>query len=330
MSDPQHKVIHFCTLFDSNYLLKGVAMLHTLKQHCPGAHVHVLCMDGQTREILTQMDLPHVTCLSLSEVEDDALLAVKPGRSMAEYCWTLSPCLPWHVLQHNPCIDSITYLDADLYFYSPLRPLFDEIGDASIVIIEHRFPPALKHLEVNGRFCVEWVGFRRDEQGLACLARWREQCIEWCFHRLEEDRMGDQKYLDQWPGKYSGLHILQHPGAGVAPWNYSQYRFDQDDHGKITLDGAPLIFYHFHQFQFLSNGSFDRLSGSYRAMGSEPTLVYEDYEAALTGVLKEVRALLPAFSAGMKPVLRMKSQRLVQYLLPQSLKQLLKKVIKAV
>ncbi len=321
---------HFCTLFDSNYLLKGVAMLRTLKQHCPDAHVYVLCMDGLTREILTQMDLSHVTCLSLSEVEDEALLAVKPSRSIAEYCWTLSPCLPWYVLQLNPDIDCITYLDADLYFYSPLQPLFDEIGDASIVIIEHRFPPALKHLEVNGRFCVEWVGFRRNEQGLACLARWREQCIEWCFHRLEEGRMGDQKYLDQWPGKYGGLHILQHPGAGIAPWNYSQYHFGRDDRGTITLNGEPLVFYHFHQFQLLSNGSFDRLSGSYRAMGAEPNLVYEVYEAALTGVLHEVRAARPGFSAGMKPVLRIKSQRLVQYLLPQSLKQLLKKFIKAV
>lgn len=321
---------HFCTLFDSNYLLKGVAMLRTLKQHCADAYVHVLCMDVATREILMQMDLPYVTCLSLPEVEDEALLAVKPGRSMAEYCWTLSPCLPWYVLQHNPDIDAITYLDADLYFYSSLQPLFDEIGDASIVIIEHRFPPALKHLEINGRFCVEWVGFRRDEQGLTCLARWREQCIDWCFHRLEQDRMGDQKYLDQWPGKYSSLCVLQHPGAGVAPWNYSQYNFGQDDEGTVTVDGTPLVFYHFHQLQLLSNGGFDRLSGSYRAMGAEPQAVYAAYEAALTAVLKEVRLLRPGFSAGMKPVLRIKSQRLVQYLLPRSLKQLLKKVIKAV
>ena len=321
---------YFCTLFDSNYLLKGVAMLRTLKQHCTDVHVHVLCMDGLTREIIEQLDLPHVTCLSLSEVEDEALLAVKPGRSMAEYCWTLSPCLPWYVLQHNPGIDAITYLDADLYFYSPLQPLFDEIGDASIVIIEHRFPPVLQHLEVNGRFCVEWVGFRRDEQGLACLTRWREQCIEWCFHRLEEDRMADQKYLDQWPDKYSGLCILQHPGAGIAPWNYSQYRFGQDGQGAITVDGAPLVFYHFHQFQLLPNGKFDRLSGSYKTMGPEPQSVYEVYESALTSVLQEIRALRPGFSAGIKSALRIKSQRLVQYFLPQPLKQLLKKVIKAV
>jgi hypothetical protein len=321
---------HFCTLFDSNYLLKGVAMLRTLKQYCPEAQVHVLCMDQQAREILEKLLLPDVACLSLSEVEDEALLAVKHTRSMAEYCWTLSPCLPWHVLQNNPHVQEITYLDADLYFYGSLQPLFDEIGEASITIIEHRFPPPFKHLEMNGRFCVEWVGFKRDEQGMACLARWREQCIEWCFHRLEESRMGDQKYLDEWPAAYSNLCILTHPGAGVAPWNYSQYRFGYGPKQGHTVDGAPLIFYHFHQFQLLSNGAYDRLSAAYRALGREPDAVYRAYEGTLDGVLEEVRALVPGFAAGLKPALRVKSQRLVQYLVPQAFKEMLKKFIKAV
>lgn len=305
-------------------------MLRTLRQHCPGAHVHVLCMDGQTREILEQLDLPHVSCLSLSDIEDDALLVVKPDRSMAEYCWTLSPCLPWHVLQQNPEVDFITYLDADLFFYSSVQPLFDEIGASSIAIIEHRFTPQFRHLEIKGRFCVEWVSFRRDEEGLACLARWREQCIEWCFYRLEEDRMGDQKYLDKWPGQYKAVHILQHAGAGIAPWNYAQYRFGQDAAGGITVEGQPLVFFHFHQFQLLSNGKFDRLSAYYTALGPEPDAVYLAYERALTSILTEVRVRKPGFKAGLLPVWRIKSQRLVQYLLPAALKEQLKKVIKAV
>ena len=142
--------------------------------------------------------------------------------------------------------------------------------------------------------------------------------------------MGDQKYLDQWPDKYDSLHILQHLGAGIAPWNYSQYRFGIDNQGLITVDENPLIFYHFHQLQLLSNGSFDRMSDAYRAMGPEPETVYRAYEATLTLLLREVRTLQPNFVAGMKPWLRVKSQRLVQYLLPQSLKEILKKFIKAV
>src|SRR5258708_38133039 len=124
----------------------------------------------------------------------------------------MSPCLPWYILQHNSYVDCITYLDADLLFFSPVQPLFDEIGDSSIAIIEHWFTPRLKYYEANGRFCIEWVGFRRDEEALACLSRWRDQCIEWCYYRLEDRRMGDQKYLDEWPERYSSCHILQHLG----------------------------------------------------------------------------------------------------------------------
>ena len=72
--------------------------------------------------------------------------------------------------------------------------------------------------------------------------------------------MGDQKYLDAWPDQYTGCHILMHPGAGIAPWNYAQYRFGKDANSNITVDDSPLIFYHFHQFQLLDNGSLPCLS----------------------------------------------------------------------
>ena len=299
-------------------------MLRSLHKQCEQAHVFVLCMDAQTQFLLELLELPGVTYLSLSEIEDEKLLAVKPKRSMAEYCWTLSPCLPLYLLHKNTDIDFITYLDADLYFYSSLQPLFDEIGDASIVIIEHRFPSFLKHLEVNGRFCVEWVSFKRDKQGMACLSRWKEQCIEWCFHRLEEGRMGDQKYLDEWPRKYSNLYILQHLGAGVAPWNYMSYRFEKRDIELITVNDMPLIFYHFHQFQLLSNGKFDRISNFYRTLKQEPEAIYSVYEKALGSVLGELRQLQPNFSNGMKSAFYVKFKHLAKCLPPYFLKQLLK------
>lgn len=319
----------FCTLFDSNYLLKGVAMLETLHKHCVDAHVFVLCMDAQTNAILTRLELPFISCISLSDFEDDALLAVKKQRSIAEYCWTLSPCLPWYVLQNNPQVDLITYVDADLFFYSSVQPLFDEIGDASLAIIEHRFTKRLQHLEVNGRFCVEWVSIRRDEQGMACLSRWRNQCIEWCFYRLEDNRMGDQKYLDEWPERYASLVILQHLGAGVAPWNYSKYKFDVNSTAQITVSGAPLIFYHFHQFQLLDSGSYDRLSTFYTSECAEPNAVYQQYENYLKLVLMRVQSLVPDFSAGLKPAYHVTGRRWVHLYVPRWAKDVIRRFIRS-
>ncbi len=319
---------YFCTLFDSGYLIKGLAMVRSLARYCQGAKIYVLCMDDQTRLILNRLDLPNVQCVSLAEVETDELLKAKSDRGVAEYCWTLSSCFTWHVMQSNSEIDFLTYVDADLLFYSDVQPLFEEIGDASIAIIEHRFTERLKDREVNGRFCVEWDSFRRDEQGLACLSRWREQCIEWCYYRLEEGKMGDQKYLDEWPQRYSSCHILMHPGAGIAPWNYAQYRFDKDALGNITVDGLPLIFYHFHQFQLLENGRFDRLSTFYTSECAEPAAIYEYYEAELKKCLADIRIIEPEFKAGMKRADSMFLRRMVQQYVPSAVKDLARKFIR--
>jgi hypothetical protein len=319
---------YFCTLFDSGYLIKGLAMMRSLLRFCPSMKLYVLCMDAQTKEILEHLDLPSVHCITLAEIEDEALLKAKSERGVAEYCWTLSPCLPWHVMQMHPEIEFLTYLDADLLFYSDVQPLFDEIGGASIAIIEHRFTDRLKDHEVNGRFCVEWVSFRRDEQGMACLARWREQCIEWCYYRLEDGKMGDQKYLDEWPERYSANHIIMHPGAGIAPWNYAQYSFSRDSYGNISVNGTPLIFYHFHQFQLLENGKFDRLSTFYTSESREPEAVYEAYETELTRLLSEVREIVPYFKGGLKPVLNVTGRRFIQQRVPRWIKEIARRIFR--
>ncbi len=303
-------------------------MLRSLARFCPGAQVFVLCMDEQTRHILERLELPFVHCIRLADVEDEALLKAKAERGVAEYCWTLSPCLPWYVMQQHPEVDFITYVDADLLFYSDVQPLFEEIGLASIAIIEHRFTERLKDREVNGRFCVEWVSFRRDEQGMACLARWREQCIEWCYYRLEDGKMGDQKYLDEWPTRYSSCHILMHPGAGIAPWNYAQYQFSQDENGGITVNGAPLIFYHFHQFHLLDNGQFDRLSTFYPSDCPEPEAIYSTYETDLQVRLVEVRAVSPEFKGGLKPASSVRGRRWIQQFVPMWAKEIARRFLR--
>lgn len=319
---------YFCTLFDSGYLIKGLAMMTSLKQWCSGAHIFVLCMDDKAKQILTALNKPYISCIALADVETDELLEAKKTRGVAEYCWTLSPCLPTYVLEARPDIDAITYIDSDLLFYSPVQAIFDEIGTKSIAIIEHRFAPRLKDREVNGRFCVEWVTFRRDEEGMRCLARWRAQCIEWCYYRLEEGRMGDQKYLDEWPGLYPDCHIIQATGAGIAPWNYESLKFTEAADGTILTNGEPLIFYHFHQFQLLDNGKFDRLSGFYTSVCREPELVYAQYERALMSALTEIRQIEPGFNSGLRPAAKIAARRWLQANIPFVIKDFIKRFMR--
>lgn len=301
-------------------------MLKSLAACCPEAHVFVLCMDDMTFEILGKLGCNSVELLRLSEVEDESLFAVKPGRGAAEYCWTLTPCLTWHIFARFQEVQQLTYLDADLLFFSPVEPLFEEIGAQSIAIVEHRFIPRLREEEINGRFNVEWVTFRRDAQGMACLAKWREQCIAWCFNRLEEGRMGDQKYLDAWPETYSSLCIIQHLGAGVGPWNYANYEIRPTAQG-IMINDVLLIFYHFHQFQMLNYGRFDYMASVYTLEKIPPPEIYGAYERALREAAEKVQKIDPGFSYGIKPWLPVMMRRLVQNYVPRRLKSLLKNIV---
>lgn len=316
---------HYCTLFDSNYLLKGLVMLQTLRKWCPSAQVHVLCMDEVSHALLNRMALPGVSLLTLEMVEDEDLLRVKPRRTVPEYCWTLTASLCQYVMRTQEEIDLLTYLDADLMFFSEVEPLFMEMGEASITVVEHRYIPRLAHLEAYGRFNVEWVSFRRDEEGMHCLNRWREQCIEWCFARLEDGKLGDQKYLDAWPTDYRSVHILRHKGAGVAPWNYQNHQYQEAD-GKVLVDGTPLVFYHFHQFQLLKGGHYDYMSEVYSAGMAPPDLIYRRYERALEGALALVRDLQPGFSAGIRPGSTVRIRRLIQSLVPVRVKNFLRRM----
>ena len=318
---------NFCTLFDSNYLLKGVAMIQSLKEHCPGAHVYILCMDKKTKKLLSDLNLTFITSVTLEEVETKELLNAKKDRSSREYCWTLSSCFTWYILEKNKMIDFITYLDADLLFYSSVNPIFDEIGNSSIAIIEHRFPSWLKHLEINGRFCVQWVSFRRDAEGMACLSQWREQCIDWCYYKIEDGKLGDQKYLDEWPELYTNCHIIQNIGSGVAPWNYAQYDFGGNSIKNILVNGTKLIFYHFHGFQILSNGQFDRVSSFYEDKSPAPELVYQAYELALVSVLRDIRKIDPVFSDGLREIKKIELYRILNKYTPSFLKRFLRKLL---
>jgi hypothetical protein len=241
---------HFCTYFDHRYLPRGLALVDSLRRHCPNFRLWVLCFDDLCLEALRKLAIKEVLPVALAEFEqgDAGLLRAKGNRSMIEYYFTCTPSLPLFILKKDSSVDMVTYLDADLFFFASPEPLFEELGDNSIAIIGHRFPPAMRHFEQYGVYNVGWLTFRRDERALACLRWWRERCLEWCFDRVDAGRFADQKYLDDWPARFPGVSALQHKGANLASWNLANYSVGENEKA-VFVDGQPLIFFHFHHLK---------------------------------------------------------------------------------
>ena len=233
---------NFCTLFDSNYIHKGIALHQSLINVNCDFNLFILALDDDCFYKLTNLNLQNVFVIKLENFETKELLSVKKSRTIAEYCWTCGPSLIYYCI-NKFSLDSCTYLDSDMMFYKSPKTIFDEIGDNSIAITEH-FTEKID--ELTGRFCVQFVYFKNDTEGLSALKWWRDKCIEWCFSRFEDGKYGDQKYLDYFPSLFEKICILKNRGAGVAQWNAFQYDFSK--FGKIIFntEEIDIIFYHYH------------------------------------------------------------------------------------
>ena len=263
----------FCAYFDSAFLFRGLALYHSLKRHCPGARLWLLCLDEACHRTLSGLELEGVRLLRLSDLErrDPELMKVKKSRTPLEYALTCTPILPLHVLETCPDVEVVTYLDADLYFFSDPEPLFAEMGSASIAITPHKYLPAFKKWEgYCGIYNDGWVAFRRDSRTLDCLRRWRGQCLEWCANRSENGRFTEQQYLDDWPRLF-GAAVLRHPGANVGPWNLGGVRVSRTD-GRVLVDGEPLVFFHFSGLKRVAGRLYDLNLADFRVRSSRAAL----------------------------------------------------------
>jgi hypothetical protein len=252
---------HYCTLFDRRYLARAVALHRSLERHDGDFVLRAVCMDADSETLLRRLGLPRMRVCSIAEIEraDPELRAVRDARASWEYCWTSTPAICRYFLELEPELDALTYLDADLHFSSSPSPLYEELGEGSVLLIPHRALPETDR--AIGIYNVGWVTFSADERGRTALTWWRERCLEWCYDRIEETRFGDQKYLDDWPERFSGVVVSALAAAGLGPWNDTAHEIvDRGSAQPPLVDGAPLIYFHHSGLRLYAATRLARLS----------------------------------------------------------------------
>ncbi len=282
------ETLHFCTLFDSNYLDRAIVMYESLEKVENNFILYAFTFDNIATTLLKKLNKKNLIVIDEKEILTSKLREIKAIRGRTEYCWTCTPIIVEYVLD-NYHVDSCTYIDADMCFYATPRILLDEIikSESSVAIIEHRFHrDSTRYFreKYNGKYCVEFNTFMNDYDGRRTLQYWKTKCIEECTSDADGKTFGDQKYLDEWPDMFRNIHVIQNVGAGVAPWNLSDYRLKHVQENLIkliykkTMD-CDLVFFHFQNFQYISDNEAN--IGIYYELGRFDekliTVLYDQY-----------------------------------------------------
>jgi hypothetical protein len=272
----------FVTLFNSNYMSRGLTMYESLMNTMPEFMLYIVAFDDKAYIKLKELDLMNTVIISLPEFEDEELLRVKKERTSTEYCWTCASKSILYVIETFD-VEECTYIDADLYFFSNPTCLIDELGNEdSVLITEHRYSDYCDQTKASGKYCVQFMTFKNNKQGMETLRWWCDRCIEWCYNRIEDGKLGDQKYVEQFNELFQGVHELDNIGGGVAPWNVSQYTFINEN-GKVYMrrinvdEKLPLIFYHFHSLEFFDKDVVHLSANLYKIPDTAISCIYKEY-----------------------------------------------------
>src|SRR5438094_6893479 len=150
---------HFCTLFDHNYIDRGLALHRSLVRYCADFTLHVLCLDAPTLHVLRALALPRTELIAIESLEqaDNELRGACNDRMPLEFYFTCKPVLLGYILDRNASVGRLEYLDADLYFFSGPSTAEEEYAESAVALSPHRFNTLNAGRARYGRFNAGWI-----------------------------------------------------------------------------------------------------------------------------------------------------------------------------
>jgi hypothetical protein len=267
------------THFNSDYLLRGLTMINSLKFTDFDAEIIVIAHDQETKRIVEDQNLKLVKVISLKELEREypRLKFAKTNRSSLEFIYCLSPFVIKYAFDYFNA-KRVIYLDADLYFFRSPLEIINQTTNMSIVIVGHHYPERFRKLEAFGKYNVGWVQFTSTENSLRALEWWSEACLNSTSSRPTKEVYGDQKYLDQFEIRFKGVEARENLGENLAPWNLVGKKVKKID-GVLRVDNQDLYYFHFSGLRLLRHSVIHGTSHySYRNRSSWKKHIFKRYE----------------------------------------------------
>lgn len=218
--------------------------------HHPGAACHALLVDCDDELLAEVGDLARFadgarfvlpTDIGIGTAE---IARLRTAFTPDELCAVLRPRLMRWLVTQATTNGPVLYLDPSVLVVAPIvAPVLAGLVDHSLVLVprvlrplpEDGLRPDAAELRTAGMFDPALVAVNRGATDF--LTAWAEHAL----------RAPHDAFLDG-AAVLLRHHILRDPGIGLSVWNAAQRPMNADEHGAVTVGGAPLRTLHFDGF----------------------------------------------------------------------------------
>ncbi len=248
------KTVHVFTVAAGNYLPKARVLLASLRRHHPNWRLHFAVSDASPPP-------DAIAGLGADEIHPLDSLGIPNLRRWAfahtliELATAIKPFVLKKLLARDDC-EAAIYLDPDIAVMSPMSEVARTLKTADIVLTPHmtapeQSVPGIVANEIStmqhGIYNLGFVGVAARDEGCAFAQWWADRTYRYCREDIPDGIYTDQRWVDFAPAFFDRVKVLRSPGLNAAPWNLSTREMGGSLAAGFTVNGAPLVFFHFSQ-----------------------------------------------------------------------------------
>jgi hypothetical protein len=242
------------TICTNNYLPQAFSLKESFLKTHPSDQFIIILVDKLIKlDGIIPVDLNN-DIIEITGIEP-TVESLASKYSIIELSTAVKPAVFLWLLKNKISASAFIYLDPDLYFYGSLGfmdkfpstsrafltpHILEPITDGSSEPTENLF---LKY----GIYNLGFIYLKNDPAIEEFLLWWKDHTYSRGFNNPTAGQFVDQLPLNLAPVFFDYFHVLKHYGMNVAPWNFQERIFSEQQEG-LTVNGDPLVFIHFSNF----------------------------------------------------------------------------------
>lgn len=237
-----------CTIIAKNYLAQARCLAESFYAQHPDGRMYVLLID-EPDGCFDPRDEPF-TVVRMADLAIPNRAQMTFRYTVLELSTAVKPFLLEYLFDHAQ-LESLIYLDPDIYCYRPLTPLLDALATHMMALtphllepLDHDYRPSELDILRVGAYNLGCIGLARQPELRSFLRWWQRRLERDCVVDLSRGLFVDQGWMDLAPSLFAGVAIVRDPGCNVAHWNLAQRHVTERADGWAVND-SPLTFYHF-------------------------------------------------------------------------------------